>query len=150
MQDSSPGERGQLKYLCAAAAMLFAGLLSYSLTRAFSWDEGFHLLAAQLILAGKRPYLDFCFPQTPLNAYLTAGFMRIFGDTWRAVHILEAILVAAAAFLTAEFIRTRFPVPAWRLSASIVAAAAVAMTSQVVLFGTIGQSYGLCLFLAVA
>jgi hypothetical protein len=150
MQDSSPGEHGQLRYLCAAAAMLFAALLYYSQTRAFSWDEGFHLLAAQLILAGKRPYLDFCFPQTPLNAYFTAGWMRLFGDTWRAVHVLSAVWVAAAAFLTADFVRSRFPVPGWRWAGALAALVAVGMNSQVVLFGTIGQSYGLCLFLIVA
>jgi len=150
MQDSSPGEQGPLRYLCAAAAMLFAALLFYSQTRAFSWDEGFHLLAAQLILAGKRPYLDFCFPQTPLNAYFTAGWMRLFGDTWRAVHVLSAVWVAAAAFLTADFVRSRFPVPGWRWAGALAAMAAVGMNSQVVLFGTIGQSYGLCLFLIVA
>jgi hypothetical protein len=150
MHDSSPGERQQLRYLCAAAAMLFAGLLLYSQTRAFSWDEGFHLLAAQLILAGKRPYLDFCFPQTPLNAYLTAGWMRLFGDTWRAVHVLAAVWVAAAAFLTADFVRSRFPVPDWRLAGALAALVAVGMNSQVVLFGAIGQSYGLGLFLIVA
>jgi hypothetical protein len=133
MHDSSPGERQQLRYLCAAAAMLFAGLLLYSQTRAFSWDEGFHLLAAQLILAGKRPYLDFCFPQTPLNAYLTAGWMRLFGDTWRAVHVLAAVWVAAAAFLTADFVRSRFPVPDWRLAGALAALVAVGMNSQVVL-----------------
>lgn len=150
MRDSSPGEPGQLRYLCAAAILLFAGLLVYSQTRAFSWDEGFHLLAAQLIMAGKRPYLDFCFPQTPLNAYLTAAWMRVFGDTWRAVHVLEVFWVAGAAFLTADFIRSRFPVPGWRLAGALAAAAAVGLNSQVVLFGTIGQSYGLCLFLIVA
>lgn len=149
MNDSS-GERAPFLYLCAVAAGLFAGLLLYSETRAFAWDEGFHLLAAQLILAGKRPYLDFCFPQTPLNAYLTAGWMRLFGDTWRAVHVMEAISVAAAAFLTADFVRSRFPLPNWRLAGAIAAAVAVAMNSQVVLFGTIGQSYGLSLFLIVA
>src|ERR1700753_4442400 len=125
MYDSSPGERGQLRYLFAAAAMLLAGLLIYSQTRAFAWDEGFHLLAAQLILAGKRPYLDFCFPQTPFNAYLTAGWMRLFGDTWRAAHALETICVAAAAFLTADFIRARFPVLHWRWAASLAALVAV-------------------------
>jgi len=150
MQDSPPGEHSQLKYLCAAGAMLFAALLFYSQTRAFSWDEGFHLLAAQLILAGKRPYLDFCFPQTPLNAYLTAGWMRLFGDTWRAVHVLSAVWVAAAAFLTADFVRSRFPVPDWRWAGSLAALVAVGMNTQVVLFGTIGQSYALCLFLIVA
>jgi len=150
MHDSSPGERGQLKYLCAAAAMLLAALLSYSLTRAFAWDEGFHLVAAQLILAGKRPYLDFCFPQTPLNAYLTAGWMRLFGETWRAAHVLETLCVAAAAFLTADFVRARFPVPEWRWAGALAALVAVGMNAQVVIFGTIGQSYGLSLFLVVA
>jgi hypothetical protein len=150
MHDSSPGERGHLRYLCAVSAVLFAGLLFYSQTGAFSWDEGFHLLAAQLILAGKRPYVDFCFPQTPLNAYLTAGWMRLAGDTWRAVHVLEAAWVAAAAFLTADFVRTRFPVTGWRWAGALAALVAVGMNSQVVIFGTIGQSYGLCLFLVVA
>ena len=60
-----------------------AGLILYSQTYAFAWDEGFHLLAAQLIDAGKRPWLDFCFPQTPLNAYWNAGWMRVFGESWR-------------------------------------------------------------------
>jgi hypothetical protein len=150
MHDSPPGDRGQLKYLCAAAIMLFAGLLFYSQTRAFAWDEGFHLLAAQLILAGKRPYIDFCFPQTPINAYLTAGWMRLFGDSWRAAHVLETIGVAAAAFLTADYVRARFPVPDWRWAGALAALVAVGMNSQVVIFGTIGQSYGLSLFLVVA
>jgi len=132
MHDSPPAEPGRLRYLCAVLAVLFAGLLLYSQTQAFAWDEGFHLLAAQLIMAGKRPYLDFCFPQTPLNAYLTAGWMRLFGDTWRAVHLLAAVWVAGAAFLTADFLRCRFPVPGWRLAGAVAAAAAVAMNSQVV------------------
>ena len=150
MRDTSPDRPGPLRYLCAATAILFAGVLLYSQTRAFSWDEGFHLLASQLILAGKRPYLDFCFPQTPLNAYLMAGWMRLFGDTWRAVHVLGALWVAAAAFVTADFIRTRFPIPGWRLAGALAAVVAVGMNSQVFLFGAIGQSYGLCLFLIVA
>ncbi len=46
-----------------AAALLTAALAVYAQTLAFAWDEGFHLLAAQLIDAGKTPYLDFFFPQ---------------------------------------------------------------------------------------
>jgi hypothetical protein len=150
MHDSSPGGRARLAYLSAAAVLLFVALLSYSLTRAFAWDEGFHLLAAQLILAGKRPYLDFCFPQTPLNAYLTAGWMRVFGETWRVAHVFETFWVAAAAFVTADFVRARFPVPEWRWAGALAALVAVGMNAQVVIFGTIGQSYGLGLFLVVA
>ena len=81
---------------------------------------------------------------------IPAGWMRLFGQTWRAAHVLEAMCVAGAAFLTADFIRTRFPVPEWRFAGAIAALIAVGMNAQVVMFGTIGQSYGLCLLLIVA
>ena len=55
--------------LCAAALAIGCGLLIYAETMAFYWDEGFHVLAAQLIGRGSRPYLDFFFPQPPLNTY---------------------------------------------------------------------------------
>ncbi len=73
--DSNLPSRGQRSFflLCGVVAVLATGLLVYSQTQALAWDEGYHLLAAQLIQAGKRPYLDFCFPQTPLNAYWNAG-----------------------------------------------------------------------------
>jgi len=60
-----------------------AAFLLYSQTWAFAWEETYHLLAAQLILNGKRPYLDFCFPQTPLNAYWNAAWMALFGRAFR-------------------------------------------------------------------
>src|SRR5690349_445736 len=69
--------------LLAGTGLIAAALLVYSQTYAFAWDEGFHLLAAQLIAHGKRPYLDFLFAQTPLNAYWNAALMRLFGESWR-------------------------------------------------------------------
>src|ERR1017187_6062516 len=158
MQDSTPAHQPAdpshwsspwLRH-SALAVLLFAGLLLYSQTLSFAWDEGFHLLAAQLINAGKRPYLDFCFPQTPLNAYLNAGWMRVFGESWRPVHALAAFWVVAGALLAAGFVLQRFPVSRWRLAGACAVLVAVAMNSQVVLFGPIGQAYGLCLFLSVA
>src|SRR5512135_1020391 len=121
----SPGWRKPGFPLWAVGAFITAGLLVYSQTHAFGWDEGYHLLAAQFIKAGKRPYLDFCFPQTPFNAYLTAAWMRLFGETWRAVHVLETLFSVAAAALTADFVRARFPVPSWRMAAATVALVAV-------------------------
>lgn len=56
---------GTYRWLCGVVAVIAAALVFFSQTRAFTWDEGFHLLAAQLILAGKKPYLDFCFPSRP-------------------------------------------------------------------------------------
>jgi 4-amino-4-deoxy-L-arabinose transferase-like glycosyltransferase len=149
---SDPAIRRQRPFLwlCCTIALLLAGLLVYSQTQALAWDEGFHLLAAQLIKAGKRPYLDFCFPQAPLNAYWNAGWMRIFGDSWRAIHGVASLLTAGAILLAADFIFVRFPVPSWRLAAALTATLILGLNTLIVQFGTIGQAYALCLFLTVA
>jgi len=131
-------------------ALLFGGLLLYAETRGFSWDEGFHLMAARLIKEGKRPYLDFCFAQTPLNAYWNAVWLRIFGDNWRPIHAISSLLVAGAVLLTADFILAHFPVSGWRLAGALTAAFLFGLNGAVVLFGGVGQAYGLCLFLTVA
>ena len=136
--------------LCGVVVAIFAVLLVYSQTAAFTWDEGFHLLAAQLIRHGKRPYLDFCFPQTPLNAYWNAGWMRILGDTWRAAHALSALLTTGAVLLAAEFIHSRFPEAGWRLPGAVTTALVLGLNVTVVEYGTIGQSYAFCLFLLVS
>ena len=39
--------------IASLVSLLAAGLLIYSQTKAFAWDEGWHLLAAQSILRGK-------------------------------------------------------------------------------------------------
>jgi 4-amino-4-deoxy-L-arabinose transferase-like glycosyltransferase len=138
-------------WLSGVITLLSAGLLVYSQTQALAWDEGFHLLAAQLIKAGKTPYLDFCFPQTPLNAYWNAGWMRIFGDSWRAVHLVAALLTAGAILLAADFVFVRFQAPPdWRLAVALTAALLIGLNTLIVQFGTVGQAYALCLFLIVA
>ena len=136
--------------LCAALAALGAVLLVYSQTRAFAWDEGFHILTAQLIKAGHKPYLDFCFSQTPLNAYWNAFWMTIFAESWRTAHAVAALLTTGAVFLTADFIYTRLPVASWRFAAALTAAVLTALNLTVVEYGTIAQAYGICLFLTVA
>jgi len=133
--------------LCALVSVICAGLVLYSQTAAFAWDEGFHLLAAQLIKAGKKPYLDFVFSQTPLNAYWNAGWMSLFGESWRTAHAVAAVCTAGAVMLTADFVFRYLPVPGWRLAAAASAACAMGMNVLVVDFGTIGQAYGLCLLL---
>jgi hypothetical protein len=129
--------------------LLTAGLVVYSQTIAFSLDEGFHLLASQLIDRGKLPYLDFCFPQPPLNAYWNAACLRIFGDSWHIPHVFATLLVAGAVMLVADFIFSRFPMPRWRLPCALVGAFMVAVSVPVVQFGTV-QAYGMCLFFTVA
>src|SRR5215813_6358444 len=67
-----------------------AGLLAYSQQVAYFGNESFHLLAAHLINAGKRPYEDFFYQHVPLYAYLNAGWMRGVGESWRSAHVFSA------------------------------------------------------------
>ena len=150
LPDDPNRAQSQFRLLCAAVAVLACGLLGYSQTLAFAWDEGYHVLAAQLINAGKRPYLDFCFPQTPLNAYWVAGWMRIAGETWRAVHALAALETAAAILLIADYVYARFPVTLWRLVVALSAALLFGLNVPVFQYGTVGQAYGFCLLASVA
>ena len=136
--------------LYATLGAIFAGLFIYSQTRAFVWDEGFHLLAARLIREGRRPYLDFCFPQTPLNAYINAAWMSIFGETWRSTHVLATMWLCGAIFLTVDFVDRRFPVAAWRLPAAVFTAVLIVSAYDIAAFGTVAQAYAICLFLTVA
>jgi hypothetical protein len=137
--------------LLISIVLLFtAGLVLYSQVFAFVWDEGYHLLAAQLIARGKRPYLDFCFPQTPLNAYWNAALLRVFGDTWRVIHASAALLTGGATMLTADYVYFRFPVRQWRFAAGLTAALPLAGSVLIVKFATAGQGYGLCLFMILA
>ena len=71
------------------AAPVAAALIIYSQIAAFTWDEGFHVLAAQLIAEGQRPWVGFVFPQTPLNAMFTALVMRVAGESWRVTHAIR-------------------------------------------------------------
>jgi hypothetical protein len=136
--------------LAGIVSAMAAGLLVYSQTDAYAQDEGFHLLSAQLIAAGKRPYLDFFFPQAALNAYWNALWFRVFGDTWHTAHAVAALLTSAATLLTADYVYRRFPVPRWRFAAALAAVALLGLNVAVVQFGPLGQAYGTCLFLSVA
>jgi hypothetical protein len=124
--------------------------LAYAVTRAFVWDEGYHLIAAQQIARGKLPYIDFCFPQTPLNAYLNAAIIRLFGQHWRPIHVVATFFSMGAMLLTAQFMLSRFPEPRWRLACALAAAVFVGLNQVVIEFGTIGQAYGICLFFTMA
>jgi Dolichyl-phosphate-mannose-protein mannosyltransferase len=136
--------------LGSVATIAFAALVVYSQTLAFSWDEGFHLVAADMIQHGKRPYIDFCFPQTPLNAYVNAAVMTIFGDSWRPTHILALLFLVAGIAIIARFVHRRFPVDEWKLPAAAFSAILIVSSFNVVAFGVIAQAYAICLLFSIA
>ena len=131
------------------AALYAAVLVYYAETAAFTVDEGYHMLAAQLITKGKIPYLDFCFPQTPLNAYWNALWLRLLGQTWRVPHLMAALTTSLAVWLTGDFVLRRFPDPAWRLRGAVTALLLTGLSSSVFAFGSL-QPYGLVFFALVA
>ncbi len=130
-------------------ALIAVAEITYSQTMACAEDEGYHLLAAQLILSGKRPYLDFLFPQTPLNAYWNAFWMGVLGQAWRPIHLVAALETIGAVLLTAIFVNIRFPVASWRLAAALTAAVVFGLNAAVFSFGAVAQPYGICLLLTV-
>ena len=139
----------QTRFGWVIAGLYAAAFLIYSVTWAFTWDESYHLLASQLMAAGKRPYLDFCFPQTPLNAYWNAGWMRLLGYNWRVPHAFAALFTIGAAALTARFVSLRFPIPSWRTAAALSALLLTGLNAMVFIFGPL-QAYGISLFMLVA
>jgi hypothetical protein len=137
--------------LCSIVAFITTALIVYSVTIGFVWDEGFHLLAAQFIANGKVPYIDFCFPQTPLNAYWNAAWMRLFGQGWRVTHVVASLELAGAIYLSAGFVFTKLPIVRWRLACSAVVAFLICFNTVVVRFGPIAQAYAIgTLFCVVA
>ncbi len=134
----------------AVALLISAGLMVYAVTRSFVWDEGFHLVAAQLIIHGKKPYIDFCFPQTPLNAYWNAAWMRIFGQGWRITHVAASLLTAGTLVLIAHYLLRRLPISRWRTPCILITLLLFGLNTTVVEFGPIAQAYAICLFTTFA
>jgi hypothetical protein len=153
-QSALPGQPSAVSKLRVVVygwiALLTAALIVYATTIGFVWDEGFHAVAAQLIAHGKRPYLDFCFPQTPLNAYWNSLWIRLFGENWRVLHVVAVLEIGGAMFLAAQWILTRFPVARWRWAAAIVAVSFIGLHTEVVQFGPIAQAYAIAMLLLTA
>ena len=148
--DSSSSRDGATRvspklWLYGGMLLYAAAFLVYAETWAFTVDEGYHMLAAQLIGAGRTPYIDFCFPQTPLNAYWNAAWMRLLGGSWRVPHLWAALFTIGAVLITTDYVLRRFPVGEWRLAGAVVVALAVGLNGPVWVYGPL-QAYGICLF----
>ena len=149
-QPSKAGRRKRAYLvLCGVLSLVAAIIAVYAQTNACAFDEGFHLLAAQLIRGGKRPYLDFFFAQAPLNAYWNAFWMWVFRESWRVTHAVATAATVGAVFLSADFVFDRFSLPRWRLPVSLAATLLIGCNWLVVQYVPIAQAYALCTFLMV-
>jgi 4-amino-4-deoxy-L-arabinose transferase-like glycosyltransferase len=76
--------------------------------------------------------------------------MGLFGESWRVPHAVASLCSAAAVWLTAGYVRTRFPVAEWRLPGTVAVILVVGINPLVVRYGTVSQAYALCLLAVVA
>ena len=110
---------------------------------AYFGDEQIALLQAWLISNGKRPYLDFFCPYTPLYLYSLAGWMWLFGQTWRSAHAFSALLASATMVLTVTYVFSILRGHASRLRASALTACVIAINPLFLVFGSIAHYYSL-------
>jgi hypothetical protein len=83
-------------------------------------DEGFMLIAAQLVLDGRVPYRDFFFQQMPLTPYVTAGWMALTGVSWESGRLLSAVLATLTGVLVVGEVRRLLGSTWWALVAMVL------------------------------
>jgi hypothetical protein len=131
------------------AACLFAVFLIRSQLYAYVGDESFHLLAAQLIKAGKKPYIDFFYQHTPLYIYLTAGLFRL-SETWRIAHAFSALSLAGSVVFACCYVRDCFTEEYARRAAVLLTLIFYGLNCYTLIFGATALPYGFCLFCSMA
>lgn len=116
----------------------------------YDGDEGLHLLAALLVRYGRNPFVDFFYWHEPLYLYLASAWMALFGESWRAIHLLSALLTAGCAVLVGLIAARHARMAADRAWIGTAAASLVALNVVVLKWGTMGHNYALCLLLSTA
>jgi hypothetical protein len=148
-EEPVPRSRRLLPFIILSTG--FSLLLTiYSQTGVLYGDESFHLLAARFLSEGKRPYLDFFYQHTPFYIGIAAAWIKIFGNSWRAVHLLSALFSSGCLILAAHFTYARIPEPRWKLPCSMAASCFFAMNPTVVECATTGHPYAATLFFLMA
>lgn len=147
---SRPGKKPDATPLVITITLLAIVIGVFSISLGFVWDEGFHLLAAQLIGKGKVPYIDFCFPQTPLNAYWNAAWLYWTHNSWRATHLVATAEIVGTLILAAQFVFSRMTGLRWQTAAALITTCAIGFNSTLWKFGICAQAYALGTLLSVA
>ena len=63
-------------------------------------EDDFYLEAAWMVSVGMRPYLDFVHPHMPLLEWIAAGYLKLFGASYRSIEILNEAAIFATSLLT--------------------------------------------------
>ncbi len=101
-------EVGSWALLGAVALVQAAVFVPAAIWRYVDGDEGYYLLASDLVLGAKLPYRDFMFTQMPLLPYLYGLWTAVLGETWLTARLLSVAFAIALGVLLFDFARRRF------------------------------------------
>ena len=91
--------------IVAVGAVLIFSLYTYN--RTFSVAEGWYTAYAQLIINGKKPYIDFELLFTPLYAWIIALLVLIFGTNFLVLRIFGLFLFLLSAYYIYRLFATK-------------------------------------------
>jgi len=131
------------------AACIVAVFLVRSQLFAYVGDESFHLVAAQLINAGKSPYTDLFYQHPPLYAYLIAGLFHL-TETWRIAHAFSALALGGSVLFACCYARDLFVEDYARRMVVAFTLIFFGANCYALIFGTTGLPYGFCLLCSMA
>jgi hypothetical protein len=99
--------RTLIRNVCFLSSVFVVQLIFFTTVafhRFVDGDEGFYLLASRLVLAHKKPYVDFFYTQAPLLPYVYGVWSKLAGVTWTSAKFLSALLTAGLGALLTEHI----------------------------------------------
>lgn len=137
-----PGVPVSLPVICALALLLSQWPLAFG--------DTYHLLAAQMVAAGRKPYLDFFVQQVPLYSLLCGAWLRLFGTSWQTANLFSGLLICGSAALVARIASRIYSASEWGAQGRIVALLLFGLNLQVAQSGDDAQPYALCMFFCLS
>jgi len=147
-QRSAYSSRDWLGVIGILASLAFIIVLAIQISqRPFGFvGDFYHVLACQMVAAGRKPYVDFFIQQAPLYSLVCGAWMRIFGSSWYAANLLSALLVCGSATIIAGIASQIYSETGWGVKGGIVALLLFGLNFLVAQNGDIAEPYALCMF----
>jgi len=150
LPSSTASRRFDAFIVIAVVSLLGAGFAVISQGYYEHGDEGFYLVASQLVGLGKRPYLDFYLQHGPLYPYTIAAWFRLAGDSWRSAHLLSALLSFLCAAMMSGFFFRRVESRGWRITLAILAPLLLLTNVLSIHWGVLIEPFAWCMALMFA
>jgi hypothetical protein len=147
-QRSAYSSRDWLGVIGILASLAFIIVLAIQISqRPFTFvGDFYHVLACQMVAAGRKPYVDFFIQQAPLYALVCGAWMRIFGSSLYAANLLSALLVCGSATIITGIASQIYSETGWGVKGGIVALLLFGLNGLVAQAGDTAQPYALCMF----